>query len=80
MSTAAVGAPTVIVPSKGRYLPPRVTVIEAGPCPVVQVKTADTDGYDAVQLAFDAGKEKPIVPAPPLVIWLRGWCQSISEW
>jgi len=30
-----------------------VTVIEAGPCPVVQVKTMDTDGYEAVQLAFD---------------------------
>jgi large subunit ribosomal protein L3 len=31
-----------------------VTVIEAGPCPVVQVKFAAEDGYDAVQLAFDA--------------------------
>jgi large subunit ribosomal protein L3 len=30
-----------------------VTVIQAGPCPVVQVKTNDTDGYEAVQLAFD---------------------------
>ncbi|MGH3133855.1 MAG: 50S ribosomal protein L3 [Gaiellaceae bacterium] len=30
-----------------------VTVIEAGPCPVVQVKTLDEDGYDAVQLAFE---------------------------
>jgi large subunit ribosomal protein L3 len=30
-----------------------VTVIEAGPCPVVQVKTAEVDGYDAVQLAFE---------------------------
>jgi large subunit ribosomal protein L3 len=30
-----------------------VTVIQAGPCPVVQVKTAADDGYDAVQLAFD---------------------------
>jgi large subunit ribosomal protein L3 len=30
-----------------------VTVIAAGPCPVVQVKTVATDGYDAVQLAFD---------------------------
>jgi large subunit ribosomal protein L3 len=29
------------------------TVIAAGPCPVVQVKTTATDGYDAVQLAFD---------------------------
>jgi large subunit ribosomal protein L3 len=30
-----------------------VTVIEAGPCPVVSVKTADVDGYDAVQVAYD---------------------------
>jgi large subunit ribosomal protein L3 len=30
-----------------------VTVIEAGPCPVVSVRTADADGYDAVQLAYD---------------------------
>ena len=37
-----------------------VTVIEAGPCPVVQVKTADTDGYDAVQLAFDPVAERKL--------------------
>ena len=30
-----------------------VTVIEAGPCPVVAVRTAEADGYDAIQLAFD---------------------------
>ena len=30
-----------------------VTIVAAGPCPVVQVKTAGTDGYGAVQLAFD---------------------------
>jgi large subunit ribosomal protein L3 len=30
-----------------------VTVIEAGPCPVVMVKTVETDGYEAVQLAFE---------------------------
>jgi large subunit ribosomal protein L3 len=30
-----------------------VTVIEAAPCPVVQVKTADAHGYDAVQIAYD---------------------------
>lgn len=35
-----------------------VTVIEAGPCPVTQIKTADTDGYTAVQLGFGALKEK----------------------
>ena len=35
-----------------------VTVIEAGPCVVTQVKTSDKDGYDAIQLAFDDKKEK----------------------
>ena len=37
-----------------------VTVIEAGPCPVVQVRTQDTDGYEAVQLAFDAVAERKL--------------------
>ena len=37
-----------------------VTVIEAGPCPVVTVKTVETDGYDAVQLAFDAVSERKL--------------------
>src|SRR5436190_15711256 len=37
-----------------------VTVIQAGPCPVVQVKTTDTDGYDAVQLAFDPVAERKL--------------------
>lgn len=35
-----------------------VTVIEAGPCAVVQVKTEDTDGYQAIQLGFGAQKER----------------------
>jgi len=37
-----------------------VTVIQAGPCPVVAIKTADADGYDAVQLAFDEVPERKI--------------------
>jgi large subunit ribosomal protein L3 len=37
-----------------------VTVIEAGPCPVVQVKTEATDGYDAVQLAFGEVPERKL--------------------
>jgi large subunit ribosomal protein L3 len=36
----------------------RVTVLEAGPCPVTAVRTHDVDGYEAVQLAFGASKEK----------------------
>jgi len=38
----------------------RVTVLEAGPCPVTAKRTADRDGYDAVQLAFGATKEKHV--------------------
>ena len=35
-----------------------VTVIEAGPCPVTQIKTAQSDGYEAVQIGFGAQKEQ----------------------
>jgi large subunit ribosomal protein L3 len=41
----------------------RVTVLEAGPCPVTAVRTAERDGYDAVQLAFGATKEKHLTRA-----------------
>ncbi|MCR4667588.1 MAG: 50S ribosomal protein L3 [Desulfovibrio sp.] len=37
-----------------------VTVIEAGPCAVTQVKTTETDGYNALQIAFDKAKEKHV--------------------
>jgi large subunit ribosomal protein L3 len=37
-----------------------VTVIQAGPCPVVAVRTQDADGYDAVQLAYDEVAERKL--------------------
>jgi large subunit ribosomal protein L3 len=37
-----------------------VTVIQAGPCPVVAVRTVETDGYEAVQLAFDEVAERKL--------------------
>jgi large subunit ribosomal protein L3 len=37
-----------------------VTVIQAGPCPVVQVKTVESDGYEAVQIAFDEVPDRKI--------------------
>ena len=40
-----------------------VTVIEAGPCPVVLVRTADVDGYEAVQLAFEPVAERKVSKA-----------------
>jgi len=36
----------------------RVTVLEAGPCPVTGIRSLERDGYEAVQLAFGASKEK----------------------
>ena len=55
------GMTQVFDPETGGVTP--VTVVEAGPCPVVQVKTSDTDGYDAVQLAFDAVAERKLSKA-----------------
>jgi len=40
-----------------------VTIIEAGPCVVTQKKTVDTDGYDALQIAFGDKKEKHSIKA-----------------
>lgn len=37
-----------------------VTVVQAGPCPVVQVKTAEKDGYEAVKVAFGTVKEQNV--------------------
>ena len=41
----------------------RVTVLEAGPCPVTGIRTFERDGYEAVQLAFGASKEKHLSKA-----------------
>ena len=62
----------------------RVTVLEAGPCPVTAIRTPERDGYDAVQLAFGAVRQKRLskaerghlakADAPPLrrVVEFRG--------
>jgi large subunit ribosomal protein L3 len=53
---------TQVFDEEGKLIP--VTVIQAGPCSVVQRKTAATDGYEAVQLGF--GAQKPERVAKPL--------------
>jgi large subunit ribosomal protein L3 len=40
-----------------------VTVVEAGPCPVVAVRTPDADGYEAVQLAYEAVADRKVSKA-----------------
>ena len=49
---------TQIFDESGKVIP--VTVIEAGPCVVVQKKTAENDGYNAVQLGFQDVKESKL--------------------
>lgn len=49
---------TQVYSEKGALIP--VTVVEAGPCRVVQIKTDKTDGYQAVQLAFGPKKERRV--------------------
>jgi large subunit ribosomal protein L3 len=55
------GMSQVFDPDTGAMTP--VTVIEAGPCPVVQVRTHDVDGYDAIQLAFGPVAERKLSKA-----------------
>jgi large subunit ribosomal protein L3 len=52
------GMTQIFDPESGVLTP--VTVIEAGPCPVVQVRTNELDGYEAVQLAFDEVPDRKI--------------------
>lgn len=52
---------TQVYDANGQHVP--VTVIEAGPCVVVQRKTAKTDGYEAVQIAFLPQKESRLSKA-----------------
>jgi len=49
---------TQIFAANGEAIP--VTVVEAGPCPVVQVKTMEKDGYSALKLGFIEAKEKDL--------------------
>ncbi|MDY6023942.1 MAG: 50S ribosomal protein L3 [Candidatus Borkfalkiaceae bacterium] len=49
---------TQVFSADGKVIP--VTVIAAGPCPVVQVKTLERDGYSAVKLGFDEVKENTL--------------------
>jgi large subunit ribosomal protein L3 len=52
---------TQVYDEAGKLLP--VTVIQAGPCTIMQVKTVETDGYNAVQLGFDDVKKSRIIKA-----------------
>ncbi len=49
---------TQIFTAEGKVIP--VTVLQAGPCPVVQIKTVEKDGYAALKLGFDETTEKAL--------------------
>jgi len=42
-----------------------VTIIEAGPCPVLQIKTNDNDGYSAFQIGYNPRGKSPSKPVKP---------------
>ena len=60
---------TQIFDENGKIIP--VTVIEAGPCVVVQKKTVEKDGYDAIQVGFGDIREKLVNKA-----YKRTFCKS----
>jgi len=49
---------TQIYEESGKVTP--VTVIEAGPCPILQIKTAQKEGYSAIQIGFDETRESRV--------------------
>lgn len=71
---------TQIFDEEGRVIP--VTVIEAGPCWVVQVRSKEKDGYEAVQLGFKELKKEKNVPKPLLGIFKKAGvppCRVLKE-
>jgi large subunit ribosomal protein L3 len=67
----------------------RVTVVEAGPCPVTAIRTFDRDGYEALQLAYGETKEKRITKAErghlakadaPAMRHVREFRDEAGEW
>jgi large subunit ribosomal protein L3 len=67
---------TQVFDETGQVIP--VTVIEAGPCYVTQVKTEDTDGYSAVQLGFEADASSS-VEQRKLNLPQRGHLRSLAS-
>jgi large subunit ribosomal protein L3 len=55
------GMTQIFDPDSGIAIP--VTVVQAGPCPVTQIKTPDTDGYSSIQVGFKEVKEKALSKA-----------------
>lgn len=71
---------TQIFDEEGRVVP--VTVVEAGPCWVVQVKSLQTDGYEAVKLGFQEVKKEKNVPKPLLGVFKKAQvpvCRVLKE-
>jgi len=52
------GMTQIFEPATGTAIP--VTVVQAGPCPITQVKTKETDGYESLQIGFKAVKAKAL--------------------
>lgn len=70
---------TQVFSSNGQVIP--VTVIQAGPCPVVAIKTVEKDGYDALVVAYGAQKEQRL-NKPELGVYKKAGvepCKTLQE-
>ena len=63
---------TSVFTEEGSKMP--CTVLSIGPCYVTQIKTEDTDGYNAVQLAYGDKKDKN-TPKPMKGHFKKSWCR-----
>jgi len=63
---------TTIFSKEGKKIP--VTVVEAGPCKIVQIKTTEADGYDAVQVGFGKIRQR-LVTKPMLGHFKKAQCE-----
>jgi len=64
---------------EGEQLIP-LTVVEAGPCPVVQVKTGDSDGYSALKVAYGDVKEQRLTKPQKGIFEKTGVKPHASSW
>ena len=55
---------TQLFEASGRRVP--LTAIQAGPCPIIQIKTPENDGYSAIQVGYDEDQRKHGIPQPKI--------------
>jgi len=69
---------TQVFDENGRLWP--VTVVEAGPCGIVQIKTKENDGYESVKMGFQEVRKENRVDRPTKGIYKKSWSESVQDY